>query len=35
MKAEKIKIRVKKLGNVIVTQFIQGKKIIQTEIKYV
>jgi hypothetical protein len=35
MKAEKITVRVQRFGNLIVTQYIQNKKIIETITKYV
>ena len=34
MKNEKIKIRVQRFGNVIVTQYIQNKVIIKTEVNH-
>ena len=35
MKTEKIKIRVQRFGNTIITQYIQNKKIIETIIRYI
>jgi len=35
MKAEKITVRVQRFGNLIVTQYIQNKKIIETVTNYV
>ena len=34
MKTEKITMKVQRFGNVIITQFIQNKKIIETTVKY-
>jgi hypothetical protein len=34
MKTEKITMRVQRFGNVVITQFIQNKKIIETTVKY-
>lgn len=35
MKTEKIKVRVQRFGNLIITQYIQDKKIIETTFTYV
>lgn len=33
-KETEIKIQIERIGNVTITQYLQGKKIIKTEVKY-